>query len=136
MYYLDSNIFLYSALKNSPYHHSCIFFLQKIKESSLSVTTSCETIQEIIHVVSGLANRELGIRICRDLLKIIPEPLAIDLAVLPVYLQSAKKYQGVESRDILHLAVCISNTIDTVITYDRHFQKFSEIKVLTPEDIL
>ncbi|MCL5676103.1 MAG: type II toxin-antitoxin system VapC family toxin [Patescibacteria group bacterium] len=137
MLYLDANIFVYAAQKNSEYKSSCLDFLKSVKAGLFSATTSCETPQEIIHFAWRLKEIKKGVKICEELLNIIPGPLEINFEALKIYLDLAKKYpKTVESRDLLHLAVCLENNIDIIVTYDRHFKKFKEIKSFTPEEML
>ncbi len=135
MYYIDSNIFILAANKSALLHHNCQQFLKKINKESLAVTTSFETVQEIIHACRGYLNNRLGIKICQNILKIISEPLIINHEVITTYLKYAKKYENVDSQDLIHLACCVVYGIDRVVTYDKHFDKFKEIRTLKPEEI-
>ena len=54
---------------------------------------------------------------------------------IDIYLKKVESYHNVKSRDLVHLSVCLENKLNTIITYDKEFRIFKEIKALRPEDI-
>lgn len=134
--YLDTNIFLYLTNKRSLFYQSCWQFLQYCKENNLFIVTSAETIQEIIHYSQNLKKLGKGLEAAKQVFKVISQLLVVDRNVIDLYLELIKKYSRVASRDILHLAASLENSVDFIITYDRDFKKFRQITSLTPDEFL
>lgn len=136
MIYLDTNIFLYASDRESIHFKSCEKLLKAIALGNIEATTSNETIQEIMHYFRFLKKDQSGLQICRGLLKLIPEPLESTNAIIDQFLNFFPKYPKPQSRDLFHLAVCVANDIGRLCTYDRQYQKFAEVKVVEPDEII
>lgn len=128
--YFDTNFFLYLSNKSSPFHQSCIKFIKYCKEEKILVSTSAETIQEIIHYTKNIKQLEQGLKAAKKALNLLDEFFTIDKSIINTYLEYASVYKNASSRDLIHLAVCIENKIDKIITFDQDFAKFKELKIL------
>jgi predicted nucleic acid-binding protein len=134
--YLDTNIFVYSATPGSLYFETSLNLLKRVVELELETATSLGTIQEIVYVMDKLSQRNKGVKIARETTKIIRNILSIDASLLETYLKLIVKYSKLESRDCIHLAVCIKNKIKTIITEDKHFKRVKELECLTINEAL
>lgn len=133
--YIDTNLFIYLSKPNSPFHRICVDLIRYCKANKILISTSAETIQEIIHYSKNIKQPSKGVLIARNTLKLINKLHSITETTINVYLDQAKIYQTSGSRDLLHLAVCLEQSINTLITFDQDFKKFKEIKVLRPEEV-
>lgn len=133
-YYLDSNILLYLVTQKSVHYPDCKTFLDRALAKNIPLATSTETLQEVIHVSSRLGYRKQGIALCKLILEDAFTVLSIDEAVIQLFLSLAKNYPKADSRDLVHLAACVTHKIDTIATYDKGFKKFKEITARSPED--
>lgn len=136
MLYLDTNIFLYLSDRNSPNYPDCVSLINKCEADKTSILTSTETVQEIIHYAKNTKQLSGGVVICKNVLKLVDRMLPIKKKTIEIYIEKVGKYESVNSRDLIHLAVCVENEINTLVTYDKHFSKFKEVKSLSPKDIL
>jgi len=138
MFYLDTNIFLYSIDKSSPHMSSCKKLLELAVKNDIQIATSVETIQEIIHFLKRTGKIEEGIMFSRNLMKIVHLLIPVDHEMLKAYLTLAEKYKNedIQSRDLMHLAACLQSRLSTAVTYDNGFKIFNEIKVKKPEDVI
>ncbi|MFS8159035.1 MAG: type II toxin-antitoxin system VapC family toxin [Candidatus Roizmanbacteria bacterium] len=139
MIYIDTNIFLYAADKESQYFADCTTFLSSCIKENIDITTSAETIQEIVHYLKNRNTIKDAPHICNTILKIIPTPLALDISVLEVFIKMVSEYgdnRKIQSRDLLYVATCIENDIGTIVTYDKAFSQIKEIKAQTPKQFL
>ncbi|MBI2020712.1 type II toxin-antitoxin system VapC family toxin [Candidatus Daviesbacteria bacterium] len=134
--YLDTNIFIYLADKNSPYHKSCQALINYCQDKKILIATSTETIQEIIHYAKNTKQLKVGLKVAKKVLELIDQLYSIDENTIKIYLEKVELYKNAKSRDIIHLGVCLRNKLDTIITYDKEFKSFKEIKVLPPQEIL
>ena len=46
-----------------------------------------------------------------------------------------EKY-GIKPRDAIHAATALENSVETIVSYDRNFDKLEEIKRLDPRNLL
>lgn len=134
--YLDTNFFLYSANRSSPFYKDCVALIKYSSENKIRISTSCETIQEIIHLAKNTKVLDKGISTSKRAIKLTDELLPLTKEIINIYLDLAKKYKSAESRDLIHLASCIENNIDTIISQDSDFKKLKEVKAMTPEEFL
>lgn len=131
--FLDTNIFIYTFDKASPPHRKCLKLIEYCRDNQISLATSCETIQEIVHLGINTKKRENGIILAEKTVDLCDEMFAIDKSTIAVYLEKVKQYKNKSSRDLIQLACCLENSVDALITYDKDFQQFREINSQTPE---
>lgn len=134
--YLDTNIFLYLADKKSPFHEACKELIEYVHKEKILLVTSTETIQEIVHYAKNIRQLGKGLEIAKIILQLVDELLSVDREVIDKYLKLTKKYRKIKSRDIIHLATALKNSLNTIITYDKEFKKFKEVRAMPPEDFL
>ena len=127
--YLDTNFFIYLSDKISPFYKTVTKFLKNCKANNTSVVTSAETIQEIIHLAKNTKQLDKGLKMAKNCLKVADTMLPVNKDVIRTYLKYASVYKNSGSRDIIQLAVYIENKIDKIVTFDRDFAKFKEIKI-------
>lgn len=134
--YLDTNIFIYLADKNSPFQSVCLNLIKSCQKKGIAITTSVETFQEIIHYAKNISQLSAGIRLCKKVKRLVDKTLAVDEKIIDRYLQLASKYKKVKSRDLVHLAVSLENKLQAIISYDKEFKRFEEIKSASPSEFL
>lgn len=131
--FLDTNIFIYTFDKSSSPHRNCLKLIRYCCDHQISLVTSCETIQEIIHLGINTKKRENGILLSEKTIDLCDEIYAISKNTIDIYLEKVKKYKNKSSRDLIQLASCLENNVESLITYDKDFQQFKEINSQTPE---
>ena len=134
--YFDANIFIYMADARSPYFQQIYELTSHLHNKGIKIITSTETIQEIIHVSKKEKQYKEGLKIAEHTLQAIDAILPVQKDTIKIFLKKNEKYRLNESRDVLHLAVCLENNIDTIITYDNGFKNFTEIKAYNPINYL
>lgn len=137
--YLDTNIYIYLSQKNSPFYQSCYLLIKKCKEKGIVLATSVETIQEIIHYSKIYNQLSAGFKIAKKVLQITDVFLDVGKETIEEYLSLIQKYsrhKKIDSRDLMHLSVALKNNIKTIISFDKGFKRFNEIKTNTPEEFL
>lgn len=135
-FYLDTNIFIYLADKKSPYNKSCSKLTKYFQKHQIRITTSTETFQEIIHYSQNTKQLSTGITIAKKVLELVDGIYSVDKTTIEIYLDQVKKYENAKSRDIIHLSVCLENGLSQILSYDKEFKQFKEVKVLTPKEFL
>ncbi|MBI2594024.1 type II toxin-antitoxin system VapC family toxin [Candidatus Daviesbacteria bacterium] len=134
--YIDTNIFIYLSKPKSPFYKDCIDIIRHCKTHKILISTSVETIQEIIHYSKNIKQPLAGVAIARNILKLVNRFYPITESTVLLYLDQAEIYQTSGSRDLLHYVVCLENKIDSIITLDKDFKKFKEVEILKPEEVM
>ena len=134
-YYLDANIFIYANNPDDPYYRACSAILKTVALKNRMAVTSTETIQEIIFYSQKFKDVDSGIYMAKEILKIVPRILPVDLKVVHKYLTLVEEYPKMDSRDSLHVAVCLSNGITSIISVDKGFDGVKEINRIDPADL-
>lgn len=134
--YLDTNIFIYLADKSSIFYKDCLDFINFCQNKKIIITTSTETIQEIIHYAKNTKQLPKGLTVARSALKLVDEIFTINKKTIEIYLEQTEKYPSRTSRDIIHLSVCMENRLDKIITFDKDFKLFKKLKTFQPQEFL
>ena len=134
-YYIDTNIFLYTANPRDPHYSACKNILKLAGQEKISSVTSVLTFEEIIFYSQKSDSIENGINICNFILKNPIGIISLTQTIIFKFLQLAKKYPKIRSADLIHTSTCLLNNIDSVISVDRDFDKISEIKRIDPSDL-
>ncbi len=111
-------------------------FLSEVQAKDYKVVTSAETIQEIIYLAKNQNDLSKGLETAHKTLEIAKILFSITPNTCQIYLENVAKYPNRSSRDLIQLSSCIENQIETIVTYDKDFQKFKEITALTPQEFL
>lgn len=135
-FYLDTNIFIYLADKTSPYFKQSQELIRYCQKNKILISTSTETIQEVIHFAKNTKQLDVGLQIAKKIMSLIDFLFPVDQRTIEIYLKKASIYKSSKSRDLVHLASCLENSIDKFITYDSDFRLFKELKVAKPENII
>ena len=134
--YLDTNIFLYLSDKKSIYHKPCFSLINYCQDNNIDILTSTETIQEIVHYSKNTKQLTKGIIVGKNTIKLVDHLFPVTKNTIENYLDAAVDYPKAKSRDLIHLSVCVENKIKKVVSYDKDFKLFKEIKTLKPEDLV
>ncbi len=132
--YVDTAIFMYALGSESPYREPCARILSAGATGSVVLTTSAETLQEILHRYHSIG-RDEDIRLAFDAVA------ASVRRILPVTgddLQEARrlgdriKDRRVSARDLLHAAVARRHGLGQVLTTDKGFAGIPGIAPVDP----
>jgi predicted nucleic acid-binding protein len=134
MQYVDSNVFLYSALYSphlEPKAKRAKEILQKIENKELSAATSTLTWDEVVWVASKLLGRSCGIAQGQKLLGFPNlEFINVDEAIIAQAQSLMDKYK-LSPRDSIHIASALSRKATIIISDDEDFDQIKEIKRTT-----
>ena len=136
MIYVDTNVFIDRSDKSSAHYAEAKKFIDKALTTTLLITTSTETIQEIIYYGYKMKKMNDVVKICYLIVDELNDLLSVDVLTIREYLKFVHKYPKADSRDLIHLAACLANNIGIIITFDRDFKKFKEVRALTPGEYL
>ena len=135
--FLDSNIFLRAILKDDEKKaEHCLKLFEKVDNSEITAATSMLVLNEILWVLEGykVGRKEIAERLgaiaASNIKLLAAEDDNIALESLTYY-----KDLGVDFIDALNACVARKNKIQTIVTYDSHFEKLNFIKAAMPETL-
>lgn len=130
--FIDTNIFIYAAGEPHPYKKPSKQLLEKIAINRLRAITNTEVLQEILHRYWVIGKPQIGFAIFDDSLKIVPVILPINKQDILKARELLQKYNMIEPRDAVHVAVMLNYGIKTLYSYDQHFDQIKVIRRIQP----
>jgi predicted nucleic acid-binding protein len=129
-FFVDANIIVYSATAG-PYGDACRAILKPISDGDADGVTSVAVLEEVWRVeLSGKAGDVSGL--ARDahalftpLLPVTDETFAQALTL---------RAEGLGANDRLHVATCLENAIDAIVTADAAFDRVPGLRRIDPLD--
>ena len=137
--YVDSNIFLYPAiykLETVEEARESKEFLLKISEGSIEACTATITWDEVVWVVRKIFGLKPSVELGRMLLEFPNLKFLNVKRSVVLRAQSLMEKYKIKPRDAIHAATALENGIETIVSYDRDFDKLEEIKRLVPRILL
>jgi len=134
--YVDSNVFLYPIIykpETVEEARESKDFLLKISEGLVDACTATITWDEVVWVVRKIFGLKASIELGRKFLE-FPNLKLLNVIVLRAQ-RLMEKYK-IKPRDAIHAATALENGIETIVSYDRDFDKLEEIKRLDPHSLL
>lgn len=134
--FVDSAIFMYAIGAEHPLKVPCRAVIQRIRDGSLDGTTSVEVVQEILHRYRSVGRPDLARSLALDVMDTFAPLLPVTHAVMRRVSILADRYPSLSSRDLVHVATCIVEGIETIITPDAGFDQVTEIDRIDPRDLI
>lgn len=128
MILVDSNVPMY--LVGAPHPHK--LDAQRLLESALSagerLVTDAEVLQEICHRYVAINRREAIQPAFDAILGVVDDVLSIARADVELAKDTLLRYQGLSSRNALHVAVMAHHEVAELMSFDLGFDAYPAIK--------
>ena len=134
--FLDTAIFMYAAGAEHPLRAPCRAILRQVDEGSLDATASVEVVQEILHRFLAIRRPEMGAAMGRQVMDAFAPVLPVTHGVMRRVPGLVDAYPALSARDLIHVATCISEGIDIIVSPDRGFDQVREIRRLDPTEVV
>lgn len=123
MIFLDANIPMYSYGAHHPNKAVAQRLLEEAAIQAKRLVTSAEVLQEILHHYTAI-RRPDAIQPCFDLvLGLVSEVFAVELTDVEAAKQLLSDGLDVSARDALHIAVMRRHGVETIMSFDRGFDR-------------
>ncbi len=126
---------MYAGGADHPLRASCGAILRRVDTGDLDATTSVEVVQEILHRYLSIRRAETGIAMAREVLDVFAPVLPVTHAVLRRVPGLVGAYPTLSARDLIHVATCLVEGIDVIVSPDRAFDQVREIRRLDPIEV-
>lgn len=131
--FIDSNIPMYWAGRDSEYKEPCRAVLEAAARGKIDCCTSSEVLQEILYRFWALRDIATGHAIFDGFLVVVSQVLPVGEEDVRMARKLQEKYE-LGPRDLIHAAVMLNNEVTTIVTADRDFDKIKGIERLDPLD--
>ena len=135
MIFLDTNIFIYAAGRAHPHQQPCARIMTRVASGSLPSTTNAEVIQEILYVLIRRGLRQEALSLSGSVLSLFPDLLPVTRDDLISARDLLNRYPALRVRDAIHAASMIRNGVETIVSFDPHFDAVSEVRRVEPESL-
>jgi len=130
--FLDANIFIYAYAEPSQKGMHCAALLERVKNGQQNATTSGLVINEVLYFFITHYSLDKVEKVHRSITSLE------NLSILPVNDKVTVKaidfiLQGMEITDAYHAATMSANHIETICSYDTHFDSAKGIRRQAPK---
>ena len=108
--------------------------MRRIGEGELDATTSVEVVQQVLHRYRSIGRSDIGIALATDIMNTFAPVLPVTHAVMRRTVLLGDRYPRLSSRDLVHVATCIIEGIETIITPDSGFDAVTEVRRIDPRE--
>ena len=117
----------------------CVFAstgtLRAVAEGRVIATTSAEVVQEILHRFVAIQRPAIGADMAREVMTAFAPVLPITHAIVERMPELMVRYPSLTARDLIHVATCMEEGIDVIVSPDRGFDAVTEIRRLDPSQV-
>ena len=125
---------MYAGGRPHPLQEPSRRILEDVEAGRIDAATSVEVIQEILHRFTAIAQRGLGTEMARSALDLFAPVLPVTHAVMRRMPGLFGRYPKLAARDLVHVATCLEEGIDAILSPDRAFDEVREIARIPPDD--
>ena len=119
MIFVDSNVFIYAVGRPHPLRDEAQSFFIESRGESKRLVTSAEVLQELLHVYLPVGRMETLDAALKLATLGIDHIIQIDSDTVLFARNLADRLPELTARDLLHLAVCKTNKIEELKSFDR-----------------
>jgi uncharacterized protein len=130
--FLDTAVFTYASGSEHPLREPCRAVLRAAAEGRLMAVTSAEVVQEILHRYSSIRRTATGTALAREVVAGFAPVLPITHAVAERLPDLVERYPRLTARDVVHVATCLEEGIESIVSPDRGFEPVQGIRLLDP----
>ncbi len=134
--FIDAAVLMYAAGAEHPLRAPCQQVLDRIGRGELTATTSTEVVQEIVHRYLAIRRPDLAVAISAGTLDLFAPVLPVTHALMRRVPRLADRYPDLAARDLIHVATCIHEGIDTIVTTDAAFDAVREVHRIDPRELV
>lgn len=132
--FVDSAVLMYAAGREHPLRAPSLRFLDQVADGSIQAITSVEVVQEILHRYISLRRPDLAKIVAKDAQDMFAPVVPITHALMRRVPLLADKYPSLQARDLVHVATCIHEGVNEIISPDRAFDQVHEIRRIDPAE--
>ena len=132
--FVDSAVLMYAAGGMHQLRDPCRQLLRRVADGELEAVISAEVVQEILHRFTRIGRPEAGTQLARAALDLFAPVLPITHATMRRVPDLVDRHPTLAARDLVHVATCLEEGIEELISPDRGFDIVPGIRRLDPTE--
>lgn len=132
--FIDTAIIMYAAGADHPLKAPSAEIVRRVASGELDGVISAEVVQEVAHRFVHLRQPERAAELIGHALEVFSPVIPIGQAVVERMPGLIRRYPSLQARDLIHVATCLEERIETIISPDRAFGVVSELQRIDPVD--
>ena len=134
--FIDANIPIYAAGRESLYKAPCARVLMLAAEHPQSFVTDAEVLQELVHRYMASGRWALGRQVLYSFAEVMHDRIEpVYAADIQAAARLADRHPGISARDLLHAAVMQRVGAERIISVDTGFDRLTGITGLDPRRV-
>ncbi|MGH3443048.1 MAG: type II toxin-antitoxin system VapC family toxin [Nitriliruptorales bacterium] len=133
--FIDTAVIMYAAGRDHPLRDPSREILRAVVADELDGVTSAEVIQEILHRFTARSEPDVGANLARHALDVFAPVLPVTDAVMRRMPDLIGAHPGLSARDLVHVATCLEEGIDTIVSPDRGLEEVDVVQRIDPADL-
>lgn len=135
-YFLDSSTLIHAVDKDAEFQKECLNVIDKAAKGVITASTSLETLEETLFILSKLVSQSTALRVTHDYLK-MSKIRKYD--VTSIVFENALEIMEItplnRPKDALNVATMLAHGISKIISEDKEYDKVNLIQRLHPKDL-
>lgn len=131
-FFIDTNVFIYAVSEDSPYQAGAVATMEALGAGRTAAVTSVTVIEELWH--QELRGRLPGLEGAAESVFMLIRPV-LDVTEEVLDRALGLTVRGLGANDRVHVATCLVNDIDTMLTADRGFDDVPGLRRVDPADL-
>ena len=127
---------MYAGGADHPLREPCRAVIGRAMAGRLDATTSVEVVQEIYHRHRAIGRAQRGAAMATHVMDAFAPVLPLTHAVMRRLPILVRRYPSLTARDLIHVATCLVEGIDTIISPDTGFDQVAEIRRRDPREFV
>ena len=133
---MDSTTLVHAVDKNAQYHKECLDIIGKAAKGEINASTSLETLEETLFILSKLTNQATAARVVLDYLKMSKiNKIEMDQIVFEHAIEIMEITHLKHPKDAINVATMLENKIPKIISEDQDYDKTDLILRVHPKDL-
>jgi uncharacterized protein len=132
--FIDTSIVMYAGGADHPNREPCRAVMGRVADGTLDAVTSAEVVQEILHRFTR-GQRQIGSRMARSVLDLFDEVLPVERCTIAAAVARYENHPQLSARDALHVATCVANGINAIVSVDAGFDVVADVRRIDPRDL-
>jgi len=118
--YIDSNIFVYVAIRHPQFGNACKAFLSTINQKEIVGVTSALTLCEVHHAIAKYLDKKAAELVIQSILSLPIEIIALDSNMFCSAIHQIREH-NLKINDAVHFSVALATKTDKLYSYDKDF---------------
>lgn len=135
-YFLDSTTLIHAIDKDAEHHKECLNIVGKAAKGEIDATTSLETLEETLFILSKLTSTSTAIRVAHDYLRMVKiKKFEMNTAIFEHALEIMEVTPLKRPKDAINVATMLEHDIQKIISEDTDYDTTDLIQRVHPVDL-